>query len=176
MGGKLYGEYNPLNYNNMWDLVIGATLIDTNKFLAMVGGSASDLAALDKLKIPRFEIGRTNLSGTNGNLNVAMNDVIFFAYTAGQAPSIWATGNVSGSYSTNPVPGAQVVLDGAGFGNSVVFDVERWAGVPGGKWAAKVNGNGTVGGFPVNMKGGAAGNINAGATFSGTAAGVARQP
>jgi len=40
-------------------------MIDTNKFLEMVGeiGGAPNVAALDKLKIPRFEIGRTDLAG-----------------------------------------------------------------------------------------------------------------
>jgi len=175
MGGKLYGEYDPLDYSNIWDLVIGGTMIDTNKFLEMVGeiGGTPNVAALDKLKIPRFEIGRTNLAGNNGNLNVAMNNVIFFAYTAGQSPSIWAAKSVSGTYSDNPATGDQVLLNGAGF-SSVAFNVERWAGSAGDKWAAKVNGSGTVGGYSVNMKGGAAGSIDSSTNFSGTGAGVAR--
>ena len=47
-------------------------MIDTNKFLEMVGeiGGAPNVAALDKLKIPRFEIGRTDLAG---NIDLATN-------------------------------------------------------------------------------------------------------
>ena len=41
-----------------------------------------------------------------------MNDVIFFAPNNGQAPGIWATGNVNGTYSTAPNLGQAVTLAG----------------------------------------------------------------
>jgi len=175
-GGKIYGIYDPVDSNKIWDMVIGGAWMDTVKFLEMAGkiGGTTDLAALDKLNIPRFEVGRTNLSGNNGNLNVNMNDVIFFSYTAGQPPAIWATNNVSGNYAANPAVGDQVLLNGAGFSN-VGFKVERWSGNPGDKWAATVHGdNGLVNGHVVDIKGGAAGTIDSPGAFSGTAAGAAQ--
>jgi hypothetical protein len=177
-GGKIYGIYDPIHSNKIWDMVFGGAWMDTQKFLEMAGkiSGTADLAALDKLNIPRFEIGRTNLSGNNGNLGVYMDNVIFFAHTSGQPPSIWATNSVSGNYVTNPTPGDQVLLNGVGFSN-VGFKVERWDGGVGGKWASTVSGSGgQVSGHTVNIQGGAAGVIDSPGSYSGTGAGVARQP
>ncbi|MBI9085042.1 MAG: FecR domain-containing protein [Desulfobacterales bacterium] len=173
LGGPVAGVFDPADPKQIWDLVIGGTWISTERFLAMAGKIAGtpDTAALDAMGIPRFEVGRTDFTGNNGNLAVQINDMIFFSHAAAQRPAIWASGSVTGQYTANPVTGAEVLLNGVGF-NNVNFKVERWDGM-GGKWGAEITGAGQVGGYNVTVVGGAAGDVNAAASFTGTAAGVA---
>ncbi|MBI3753390.1 MAG: hypothetical protein HY266_04995, partial [Deltaproteobacteria bacterium] len=94
--GETIGTFDAAAF--LWQAVQTGAWLDTNKFLAMTQ-TAQGQAALAALNIPFVEVGRTNLSGSAGYYtNVNMNDVIFFAYSSGAAPKIWATGNVSGDY------------------------------------------------------------------------------
>lgn len=159
--------------------------METNKFLDMAGCSggvcsptAENKATLAQLNIPAVEVGRANLSGSGNGLIVNMNDVIFFAPNNGQAPGIWATGNVNGTYSTAPNLGQAVTLAGNGLTTS--FTPQTWD-TGANKWAATVNGGGTYTGTgtmnntTVQMNGAGAGTINTGdSTFAGTAAGTAK--
>ncbi|MDP2725760.1 MAG: hypothetical protein Q8O44_05730, partial [Syntrophales bacterium] len=150
--------------------------LETNKFLEMAGkiGSNPNTAALEKLNIPAVEVGRADLSGSGNNMNVTMADVIFFANSVGNAPKIWATNNVSGSYTAAPAIGTGVDLTGGGL--SATFTPQVW-NTTDNKWLSTVNGTGGFNGSTV-FRGAGAGTIapaagTAGA-ISGTAAGIAK--
>ncbi|MEK6590919.1 MAG: FecR family protein [Nitrospinota bacterium] len=168
------------NQMNMW--------IETSKFLTLAGCGSSpcnpapeNQSTLQQLNIPSVEVGRATLSGSDKMggkpIHVNMNDVIFFAYSNGSAPKIWATGNVSGTYDCSACNPTTVPLSGSGLEASFkikVFDTSTQ------KWMAEVNGKGTLssGSYNGSVKfDGAAAGVNTGpgqGTFSGTAAGVTK--
>jgi len=172
-GGDLIGLLEP-QQNNLWQALGASTWIETTRFLEMAGmtGNNQDLNTLSALRIPYVEIGRTNLSGSNGTLLVHMNDVIFFAYSEGARPLLWACPDAGGTYGAYPTIGDVVLLGGQGFDSSVSFGITRWAetGTGTGKWAAAVSGPGTVSGYQIRINGGAAGTFGSG-IFGGTGAG-----
>lgn len=153
-------------------LSMGAFL-DINMFLSMAS-TASGQAALQDLNIPFAEVGRANMTGTDGNLTVNMNDVIFFAYSSGAAPGIWATNTVSGSYIADPALNSSVNMTGSGL--NATFTVQQWSG---GTWMSNVGGSGnysgtgTLNGSTIGFSGASAGTYGGG-TFSGTGAGVVK--
>jgi hypothetical protein len=175
--GEVLGSFNPdVETFQTGTMGVGLT---TWKYLAMQSGDATAKAALDALNIPAVQVGTATLSWTgeaNGLTSVAMNNVGFFATSTGQAPSIWATGSVGGTYNSTPVPGgAAVTLSGNGL--SANFGIVNW-NAANNVWAAQVsNGAGTLSGGTytenITFKGVAAGAITSGSAFSGTAAGVA---
>lgn len=169
LGGDLKGVFDPANN---WQATSLGTFIDTKTFMDMVNDGK--FAELQNLNIPCAEIGKTTLTGNNGNLDVTMTDVTFFAYTAGQSPEIWATDKVDGTFGTLTV-NEQVTLSGAGFDNSVNFKVNSVNAndATSGTWAAGVAGSGTVGGHNITVEGGAAGIYNNN-DLAGTAAGVSQ--
>jgi FecR-like protein len=176
MGGKIRGIYNPADPSNVWDIAAGGAALEATRFLAMANGAPGEKAILDNLGIPRFEVGQVNLSGSDSQLNVNMKNVTFFAFSTGNAPRLWATDDVSGSYTAAPAPAHTVTLSGGGM--SADFKVHHWAG---GTWAGGITSNGTqtltrtdtAGSVDLSFDGGAAGNYTGG-TFSGTAAGVVK--
>jgi hypothetical protein len=187
-GGPVKGTFDP---NSMavpaWQAVAGGAFMETGKFLSMV---RDDPGALDQLMIPRFEVGRTNLSLSETAANdtaftrVDVNNMVFLAHSTGAPPSIWASGDVQGNFDfspTSPVPqpGSAVTLTGAGFENSVNFKVNNFTetSTGAGTWGALIDGGGTVPGttHTVQIDGGAAGGFNNGG-FSGTGAGVVKPP
>ncbi len=196
IGGETIGTFNPTE--ETWQAVAAGSWMETRKFLDMASveynsetgaytfNTTTDTLAgtqallNNDLNIPCIEVGRTDLTGSNENMTVNMNDVTFFAYSTGASPKIWATGDVSGSYSANPV-GSTAVLTGNGFndvsaGQSVNFIVNSFGAVNG-NWDASVNGAGTVSGYAIDIDGAAAGTVvgeaNDAVGFTGTGAGVA---
>ena len=173
-GGKLLGTFDPDTMS--WQAIAQEVRIETKRFLQMVQNGETD--KLQKLNIPCFEIGKTTLTGSGGNItSVTMQDVTFFANQAGGVPKIWATGNVYGSFSGNPL-GSTAYLnsqsgDTAQFTN-VQFQMNYW-NTDKSTWGAKISGNnGTIGSYTgMNMKGVAAGNFDS-SSFFGTAAGIVR--
>ncbi|MFQ5466056.1 MAG: FecR domain-containing protein [Thermodesulfobacteriota bacterium] len=167
--GDIGGTFDASTY--AWS-ISGASL-ETRTFLAMLR-DASGHATLASLKIPFAEVGRATLAGTDGNLAVNLTDVIFFAYSTGAAPRIWSTGNVAGTYSSEPAPATTVNLTGGGLGAD--FTTVRWES---NKWLSTVSGGGTysgtgtLDGSPVTFEGAAAGDFGSG-SFTGTAAGVVK--
>lgn len=155
-------------------LSMGA-FIETNLFLDMTT-TASGQAALQDLNIPFAEVGRANLTGTDGNLTVNMNDVTFFAYSNGTSPGIWATNGISGSYAVDPGLSSSVNLTGSGL--NATFTVQQWSG---GTWMSKIDGSGnysgtgTMNGSSIGFSGASAGTYGSTTgTFSGTGAGVVK--
>ncbi len=175
-GGKLIGTFDPSNLN--WQAVASGVSMTTEKFLQMVQNGEID--KLQQLNIPCFEIGKTTLTGSNGNISVTMQDVIFFARQSGGVPRIWATDKVSGSFTTQPNINDSVSLqsqsgDTAQF-NNVQFKIINWQNSTS-TWGAIVESTnaGTVGSYSnIHMKGAAAGTFGGG-NFSGTASGIAKQ-
>jgi hypothetical protein len=106
-----------------------------------------------------------------------MTDVTFFAYTDGSTdPRIWATNGVSGNYTDSPLNDS-VSLEGSGL--STTLTVTGWDSPT---WSGTVSGSGTYSGAgtmndgkAITFKGGAAGSIDNGTDFSGTAAGWAHK-
>lgn len=133
-------------------------------------------ALLSDVNVPYVEIGKTDLAGSSQALSVNMNDVTFFSYSAGAAPEIWATGDVSGTWIAAPEIGHSVNLSGGGL--NAGFDVTRWND---NQWGANVSGNGTLtrtdisGTSNIQFSGTANGKYSgtASGAFSGTAAGQA---
>jgi len=136
---------------------------------------------LSRFNIPAFEVGRANMSGSwsqgQNSINVNMNDVIFLAPNFNARPSIWATGNVSGSYTGNP-NNASVSLSGSGLNAS--FNMLNWDQTRNVWLSTITNGTGTLPGNQPNTQGiifhgVSAGTINPNqGTFSGSATGLAR--
>ncbi len=151
-----------------WKSVLIGGWIETKKFLEMARTVPDDL---DALNIPAVDIGKADLSGTDGNMRVSMSDVTFFAYSTNAPPKIWATDRVSGDYGVAPVPGRTSVGLSGKTGDAVLeadFSVTKWNG---GEWSADISGSGSVSGRRIDMQGGAAGDYGA-SSFAGTAAGV----
>ena len=177
--GKLVGTFDPNHFT--WQSVAQGVSIETRAFMQMVENN--ETSKLQQLNIPCVEIGKTTLTGSIGTpgqagyLSVNMNDVTFFAYSTGAPPKIWASaatnnnpnGGVSGNYISDPNIGTTVRLNGNGF-NNVNFTVQKWQN---NMWGAKIDGQGTVGGYNINMKGAAAGGYANGG-FRGTASGIAQ--
>jgi hypothetical protein len=172
--GELHGGYNPNNQE--WFAGAAGMWMETSDFLEKAGfiGANPDTAGLDKLNIPRYQIGLANLTGSGNNMTVNMNDVYLLSDTSGASnPRIWATNDVSGTYSAPPNLNVPVGLSGNGL--SVDFTPNKWDS---GKWAASVSGGGTytgggtMNGSTISMGGGAAGTYGSG-TLSGTGAGWA---
>lgn len=177
IGGRARGTYNTTQLT--FQTAITGTWMETNRFLSMTDtGSSPNVASLQALNIPCFEVGRATLSGTNGLSNVTLSNVIFLAGSTGAAPSIWATGSVSG---VNQV-GTALSVPVSGNGLSATFQMREWLDLAGsGTWLATVNnGSGSIAGGGANVQnlqfnGAAAGSFSGSVNFSGTAAGTVRQ-
>ena len=108
---------------------------------------------------------------------VMMKDVTFLAPSTGDAPSIWATDLVYGTYVEPPETYHQVSLSGGGL--DARFVVKTWENR---KWAAEVAGSGTLtredtdGTVSTQFAGAAAGTYSGTSQggFMGTAAGLAK--
>lgn len=180
--GETIGVFDPTTFTAVQ---MGAWM-NTNKFLTLAGkiGNSPNLDVLNNLKIPAVEVGRTTFSGSGstsgGSIDVAMKDVIFFASATGAKPSLWATGDVGGTYFGNP-GGASANLASSN-GLTVKFDVRSWDSVNK-NWDANVKGGGIyTGSGAMNntdfvMNGTASGKITSvpsgasAGTFSGNGAG-----
>ena len=166
-GGEFAGVYDP--EKSTWNALTVGVWIETSRFLDMAGASPEDLEALN---IPAVEIGRTDLTGTDGNMRIDMKDVTFFSYSTNDTPRIWATDAVSGTYGSDPAPGLTEVSLSGGAGDAVLdatFSVTDWDR---NQWSAGVAGSGSVAGSSISIDGGAAGSYGQG-SLSGTASGVA---
>lgn len=107
-----------------------------------------------------------------------MDKVIFFVKQGDPltSSSLWATGNVSGAYSSAPEIGTSIHLTGGGFDAGVTFkrfDTDNK------KWLATISGSSETGATTnlrnLYMQGAGAGKIipaGTGGTIAGTAAGV----
>lgn len=194
--GETLGTFNPVD--TTWQAVSLGVWLETKKFLEMAA-TPEGVTELQQLNIPSVEVGRATLAGSgNGFTDLKMTDTIFFAPSNGAAPKIWATGNVSGSYTSAPSIGIGVNLTGSGL--NATFTPQAWD-TTNNKWLSTVNGSGNLSGGsyigPVNMMSGAgAGKIESApstivvggggtsdqlptiivvpGTISGTAAGIAK--
>jgi hypothetical protein len=173
--GDVIGTYDTSNGFAITSL---GTSIETSRFLAMLS-TVDGLAKLQQLNFPCAEVGKVTLipSGTNP-FNVTMTDVSFLSYQGAQAPVIWATGSVSGSYSTSPL-NQTATLSGGGL--SASFNMKAW-NTASNAWVATItNGMGNLSGGAqpysgyITFRGAGAGRITpSSSTFSGTASGVAK--
>ena len=169
--GEILGTFDPNAYT--WQAVSMGAWIETNKFLQMAATTEGQ-AKLQQMNIPCVEVGRATLTGSGNNFSsLNMTDTIFFAPNSGAKPTIWATGNVNGSYSSAPTINTPVGLSGGGLNADFTF--KQWdAG--NGKWLSSINGTGGFNGS-ASFQGAGAGtltNPSGAGTISGTAAGVAR--
>lgn len=169
-GGEVTGSFDP-NQQTYETAEIWA-LVDTASFLRLAQEEAGR-QRLSELNIPCVEIGKTDLAGSSENLSVSMNDVTFFAYSTGDAPEIWATESVGGTYQAEPVPEDTVTLSGEGI--EAQFKVTHWES---NRWGAGIEGAGTLERSDrrepsdLEFKGTGAGEYGEG-RFSGTASGLA---
>lgn len=171
--GDTIGTYNPdINGTyGTWQAVQMGVFLETNSFLSMTQ-TAEGQAKLAQLNIPYAEVGRVTLTGSGNNFtDVTMADTVFLAYNSGEAPKIWATGNVSGSYTSDPALHNPVTLTGGGL--AADFIPRTWDTVNG-QWRSEIRGTGGFNGS-AGFQGAGAGTINTGAgTISGTAAGLVK--
>src|SRR3990172_6143866 len=182
--GETIGTFDPIAQT--WQAVQMGSFIETTQFLAMV--AANDTATLTALNIPFAEVGKADLTGAgtmgDGAVTVTMQDVTFFAYKTGDAPKIWATGNVNGAYTCSTCGSTTLGLTSTRGGSlDANFNIQTFDNTGSKTWAATVNGSGNLdaGGNTnyytgqVQMNGAAAGTIDTSTTtFSGTAAGTAQ--
>lgn len=167
-GGEITGTFNASGYT--WQADGRWTTMDTDKFFSMIDGQTD---ALTTLNIPCIEVGKATLTGTGNNMDIEMKNVTFFSYSTGTDPRIWATKNVTGTYSATPQTGVAVELNGGGLNAN--FNLGKWTG---GKWGVNITGgSGTLtrtdnnGSIDIKFRGGAAGTYDNG-NLSGTGAGT----
>jgi hypothetical protein len=170
VGLRLKGTFNPN------DVTWQKAYLETRQFLKMVNGSnPNDVQRLKELNIPCIQVGQADLvsdQSRKDGLSVSMKDTKFFAYSTGHAPKIWATGNVTGTYSGTPQIGQSVLLKAPGL--RADFVLQNWNNNQNDKWGANVNGDGRVGGHSIQFNGAAAGTIDPSTTFSGTGSGTVK--
>ncbi len=176
MGGDLKGTFSARNYTQTWEAVARGVMMETGRFLDM---AANNPAQLEQLNIPCVGVGTMNIAGgnlTQGDvMTVLMEDVTFFSYSTGARPVIFATDQVTGTYSSNPGIGYNLDIAGAS-GNDVItgtMTIQKWDT----NWGASIDGAGNVAGTGIDIRGAAAGSIDSvpdvfPGTFSGTAAGT----
>ena len=173
--GDTSGTFDPVTMT--WQSVQSGIFMDTNQFLGH-RLTAEGQSLLASLNIPFAEVGRTTLTGTDGNLTVTMNDVTFFAHASGLAPKIWATNNVTATYGTIPMVGAYVSTSSTATGLWADFTVKQWSG---GTWSSSVYGSGVYTGAGTMNDGtmvGFEGEVNgtySGGTANGAGAGIMTQ-
>jgi hypothetical protein len=182
--GELHGGYDPnaTGASIEFFAASGGVWLETSELLTMAN-SAGGRADLAKLDIPGIEIGKATLKGNSptgsDSISVTMTDVTFLAREGG-TPRIWATNDVSGTYTGTPSTSWTVDLNQTAgtdaTGVNAEFSLRTWD-TSSNKWAATINnGSGTVGGTEITFKGGAGGNIDnpAAGQIKGTAAGWAK--
>lgn len=167
MGGDIHGMFNP--DKKTYEMAIIGGMVTVDRFMGMV---ETEPERLKSLNIPTQLVGSDNLTGSGNGITVNMQNVSFYAYSTGQAPRIWATKDVEGSYTQTPQVNSTVNLTGQTL--EAQFTIQKWQD---GKWGAKVMGQTqqgkNIGGYEVKFTGAAAGAYQeAAGTFSGTAAGV----
>ena len=182
--GNILGTFNPSD-SYTYQAILSTGFMETNRYLEATLDAAGR-ESLRAMNVPCISVGQVNMTGANGDLSVNMNNVKFFAYSTGAAPSIWATNSVQGNYGSTSPLGRNVPLTGGGL--SADFTMKTWD-TTNSKWLATVsNGAGSItagssghvsgSGTNVqnlNFRGAAAGNITSSTAFSGTGAGVAKQ-
>ena len=171
LSGRVLGTFDPSTY-----MAVGiGSWVETNKFLELAATEAGR-NKLTQMHIPCVEVGSVNLTGAgNGFSGLAMNNVKFFALTAGGPATAWATGSVTGTYTGPPTLNTNIGLTGSVPGISADFAFKNWNPGGNGKWLGSVSGTGGFNGS-TTFKGAAAGTgaTSGTGTISGTAAGVAK--
>jgi hypothetical protein len=168
--GETLGTFDPNVYT--WQAIQMGEWLETNKFLQMAANEAGR-GKLQQLNIPCVEVGRATLTGSGNNFsNLNMTDTIFFAPNSGAKPTIWATGNVNGIYSSAPTINTPIGLSGGGLNADFTF--KQW-NADTGKWLSSINGTGGFNGSTSFQGAGAGTGATSGSgTISGSAAGIAR--
>ncbi len=131
-GGAVNGLFDPATTTLTWaDFPQGqGSFLETNTFLNqqtfMTDNDRKNFEQTNR--IPAFDVGMANLSGSNGALTVNMNNIKFFRFQDEADPRIWATNSVTGSYTANPAIGAQVTLNSSNglTGLTHTFEVKQW--------------------------------------------------
>ena len=187
-GNDIKGLFDPNKAT--WQTVGNGTSVETAAFMNGVNSAtgAQKEAFMAAMKIPCINVGQVDLTGSRGtagdSLSVNMNGVTFYAYSTGQAPKLFATKNVGGSYDVSSLGGAMpaaVNLSASNATNlsgvSATFTPKVWNTTTN-KWGAEVKGTGMMASPATGIKflGGAAGSTSGGTsgTFSGTGAGIVR--
>jgi hypothetical protein len=171
--GEVKGTFNTTLYT-LQAGIMGVS-IETNTYLTLASTSAGR-TKLQQLGIPAVQVGMDTLTGSGNNFTtLSMNDVKFFATSAGGKPSIWATNSVTGNYTAPPSTSTAISLSGSTLNASFNFKQWNTTGDNAGKWLGSVSGTGGFNGS-TTFKGAAAG---LGATavsgsIAGTAAGIAK--
>ena len=169
--GELKGTFNPTL--TTFQVGIMGVSVETNTYLTLAATDPGK-AKLQALGIPAVQVGMVTLAGSGNNFTtLSMNDVKFFATSAGGKPSIWATNSVTGNYTASPSTSTPISLSGGTLNAS--FNFKQWNPGSNGKWLGSVSGTGGFNGS-TSFSGAAAGT---GATsglgsITGTAAGVAK--
>ncbi|NPA39626.1 MAG: hypothetical protein GXO57_04190 [Thermodesulfobacteria bacterium] len=172
--GETIGTFDPSSKN--FQIATVGRAISTKMYLNMIDSGQTD--KLQELGIPVVEVGRVTLSGStpDGSLSVTMNNVRFFTSQAGTPPSIWATNDVTGSFSETVSTGTTVTLSGGSISN-LEFKLIHWD-TTNGKWGAEIskgtNFAGSIGTYTIkDIHGFAGGKIDTTTgKFTGTASGV----
>ncbi len=173
--GTAIGYYN----NNVLQLTDIYKYMAASQYLYLACGNetgvsgcstTTPVASLAYLNMPSVEIGRTNLSGAlisgADYVSLNMSNVVFFAPSTGQKPSIFAIGSITGSYSPGTSLTSAVLLSQAGqiylsdyskAGLNMYFNFGMWSA---GKW------NATIG--PSFTSGAVSGGTLTGSSWSGS--------
>lgn len=168
---NLAGTFNPSV--TTWQAVGTGMWMNLNQFFALQG-TASGQETLQKLNIPCVEVGSINMTGSgNGFSSLTLNNTKFFSNAGGGVPMLWATNNITGSYTSIPATAGATTVSGGGVGATIVM--RHWDATNN-KWLAAVDGSGTLSGSytgSVVIKGAAAGGISPTSGSTGNVTGVA---
>jgi hypothetical protein len=135
LGGNVKGLFDPSSTSANWMAIAQGGAMDAKAFMDRQSAMGDDAARANferAMKIPTFDVGTANLRGNDGlttpNLYVNMDGIKFFRFQTEANPRIWATGNVYGSYTSNPSLNTKVQLNSSSdlSGLKHTFEVKQW--------------------------------------------------
>jgi len=168
-GGTVNGVFEP-QANSLWSAYGQTSTIETSAFVALAS-NADGRAKLAALDIPSVQVGTVNMSLSGADpywTSLNINNMGFYAHTAGGMPQIWASSNVAGVGT--PMTGTPASLTGVSGPNTFTASFTM-KNIGANTWSANITGQGGFNGTDY-FKGGAAGTYS-GTNYQGTAAGTA---
>ena len=178
-GGTVKGVFSPATPGT-WSATALSTRIETAKFIEMAA-TVTGRTKLADLNIPSVIVGSVDMSKISqtgsGYWNTLTMTNKFYASTSGGQPQIWASNNVSGTYSSGVAVNDVINLRDSGNRFNAAFTIKSW-NTPTGKWAADITGGQISPALNTATKfqGGAAGtgaSVTGSGTITGTASGTA---
>jgi hypothetical protein len=145
MGGTVKGIFDPNTTPLTWTAISQGGFMETASFLNKTN-AMSDIERANferAMKIPAFDVGTASLAGSVADMTVNMNNITFFRGQGEVNPTLWATKDITGSYTsgTKDYTGTNVVLSSTSpnlTGLTQNFTVQQW-NTTSGNWGASTS-------------------------------------